>query len=56
MPHARDGGLDRALILGDLQRVEEAVFAAVAIAGVAAALILRARRRRAARAARHGPP
>jgi len=36
------------LLLGDLQRIEEAVFAAVAVAGVAAALIVRARRRRAA--------
>jgi membrane protein DedA with SNARE-associated domain len=33
------------LVLGDLRRVEEAVFAVVAVAGIAIALIVRARRR-----------
>jgi membrane protein DedA with SNARE-associated domain len=36
------------IALGDLRRVEEAVFAVVAIAGIAAALVLRVRRRRSA--------
>jgi membrane protein DedA with SNARE-associated domain len=44
------------LALGDLRRVEEAVFAAVAVAGVAAALIVRARRRRAAQASPEASP
>jgi membrane protein DedA with SNARE-associated domain len=45
-----------ALVLGDLRRVEEAVFAAVAIAGVAAALVVHARRRRAAQASPDASP
>jgi len=44
------------LVLGDLRRVEEAVFAAVAIAGVVAALVVRARRRRAAQTSPHPAP
>ncbi len=39
-------------VLGDLRRIEEAIFAAVAVAGVAVALIARARRRRATRSPR----
>ncbi|HLB14719.1 MAG TPA: DedA family protein [Burkholderiales bacterium] len=35
------------LLLGDLRRIEAAVFAAVAVVGIAAVLIVRARRRRA---------
>ncbi len=35
------------LLLGDLKRVEETVFAAVAVAGIAAALLVWSRRRRA---------
>jgi membrane protein DedA with SNARE-associated domain len=43
-------------VLGDLQRIEVALFAAVAIAGLAAALIVRARRRRAIEPARGAAP
>jgi membrane protein DedA with SNARE-associated domain len=44
------------LILGDLQRVEGAVFAALAVAGVIAGLVIRARRRAAPAAPRRSPP